>query len=394
LAAESLTLGLAENSRTLTFIFNNLIQEKATDDRLRNFAFPEQSRHLANELDRDTVELVVATAVRNYGLVSRFYNLKRDILGYDKLTHYDRYAPLFSTKEHVPFDKAREIILGSFGKFSSVISESAAKFFDNGWIDAETRTGKRGGAFCAYITPDLHPYVFVNYLNRMDDVTTLGHELGHAVHAYLSREQSYMNFSPVLPVAELASTFGEMLVFESLQAQAGLEDKLALYAEKVEGAFATIFRQAAMFKFEQAIHAHRRERGELTTEDFNALWQQLQQDMFGDSVELGEEHRIWWMYVSHFIGTPFYVYAYTFGELLVMALYAMYKKEGSAFAAKYIELLKTGGSMSPAEMLGRIGLDIHDPAFWQGGVDVLGGLIAEFEQLYREWTGTKGMIGS
>lgn len=385
LGAESLTRGLTGSGRTLTFIFNTLLQDKSVDDRLRDYGYPEQSRHLSNELDRETVELVVKTTVDRYDFVSRFYNLKREILGYDNLTHYDRYAPLFSTKESVSFEQARGIILDSFGKFSPVLSEIADLFFEHNWIDAEVRKGKRGGAFCSYMTPDLHPYVFVNYLNRMDDVSTLGHELGHAVHAYLAREQGYMNFSPVLPVAELASTFGEMLVFEALKEHASLEDKLALYAEKIEGAFATIFRQAAMYRFEQAIHNERRTKGELTAEDYSAIWQRHQQQMFGESLQLGEEHRFWWMYVSHFISTPFYVYAYTFGELLVMALYAMHKKDGAAFPPKYIELLKVGGSMAPAEMLGRVGIDIHDPAFWQGGLDVLGSLIADFEQIYREW---------
>lgn len=383
-AAAGLTEGLRSNSQALSYIFNTLIQDKATDDRLRKYKFPEQSRHLSNELDRDTVELVVATAVESYPLVARYYRIKREILGYDKLTHYDRYAPLFETKEAVPFGRAKEIILSSFNRFSPVIGGAAEEFFSSGWIDAEPRKGKRGGAFCSYVTPDLHPYVFVNYLKRLDDVMTLGHELGHGVHAYLSRPQTYFNFASVLPVAELASTFGEILVFETLQAQADLDDKLALYADKIEGAFATIFRQAAMYRFEQAIHNARREKGELTVEQFSEFWQQFQQEMFGDSLELGDEHAIWWMYVPHFLNSPFYVYAYTFGELLVMSLYAMYKREGDAFAPKYIDLLKTGGSMTPAEMLGRVGIDIGDKAFWQGGVDVLAGFVDEFERLCRE----------
>ena len=384
-AASGLTKGLTPNSRTVTYIHNTLIQDKATDDRLRKYQYPEQSRHLANEVDPATVELVIKTAEDHYPLVARYYNLKREILGYDKLYHYDRYAPLFETSEKMPFDKGREIVLGSLGEFSPVLSDIAVKFFDNHWIDAEVRKGKRGGAFCSYITPDLHPYIFLNYLNRLDDVMTLGHEMGHAVHAYLAKGQSYLNFAPVLTVAELASTFGEMLVFERLQAAANLPDKLALYADKIEGAFATIFRQAAMYRFEQAIHNMRRDQGELTTEQFSAKWQELQQEMFGDSVELGEEHRLWWMYVPHFINTPFYVYAYTFGELLVMALYAMYRRERETFPLKYIELLKTGGSSTPAEMLSRIGINIHDPGFWNGGMSVLAEMVDRFKILYQEW---------
>jgi len=382
-AAASLTEGLVSNGRTLTFIFNTLLQDKATDDRLRDHAYAEESRHLSNQLDRETVELVVRTATDNYPLVARYYNLKREILGYDKLTHYDRYAPLFETREQVPFEHGKEIVLSAFGKFSPTIGEIAGKFFENRWIDAEVRNGKQGGAFCSYVTADLHPYVFLSYLNRMEDVMTLGHELGHGVHAYIARPHGYLNFSSVLPLAELASTFGEMLVFESLQAESSRASKLALYAEKIEGMFATIFRQSAMFRFEQGIHAHRRQNGELTTEEYGAIWQEVQQEMFGNSVELGEEHRFWWMYISHFIGAPFYVYAYTFGELLVLALYAMYKKEGEAFVPRYIELLKVGGSMSPADTLGQVGIDIHDPNFWQGGMTVLAGFIDRFEELYK-----------
>lgn len=382
-SASSLTSGLRDNSSTLTYIFNTLIQDKATDDRLRNYVSPEQARHLSNELEPEIVELVVETAAAHYPLVARYYDLKREIMGLDRLMHYDRYAPLFATKECVPFARAREIVLSSFDRFSTVIGSAARAFFDRGWIDAEPRKGKRGGAFCSYVTPDLHPYVFVNYLNRMDDVMTLGHELGHGVHSSLASCQTYFNFASVLPVAELASTFGEMLVFETLQSRAVPGDKLALYSEKIEGTFATIFRQAAMYRFEQAIHVERRDKGELTPDRYGELWQHFQQEMFGESVELGEEHSLWWMYVPHFINSPFYVYAYTFGELLVVSLYAMYKREGDAFASKYIELLKAGGSMTPADMLSRVGIDIRDRSFWQAGMDVLSGFVDEFERLWR-----------
>lgn len=386
-AAASLTEGLVRNSRLLTFIFNTLVYDKSINDRLRRYEYPEQARNTANELDRETVETVISTCVENYPLVARYYKSKREILGYDTLYHYDRYAPLFETKEEVSFEQAKDTVLGAFGRFSETMKEAAQAFFDHGWIDAEPRKGKRGGAFCMYVTPDLHPYVFVSYLNRKDDIMTLGHELGHGVHAYLSRGQSYLNFSSVLPVAELASTFGEMLVFESLVAESSLDDKLALYAEKIEGVFATIFRQASMYRFEQELHRSRRELGELTREEINEMWQRNIQAMFLDSVEMGEEHANWWMYVNHFIGSPFYVYAYSFGELLVMALYSMYKEQGESFVPKFIELLKTGGSCSPEELLGRVGIDIKDPEFWSGGMKVVESLIGDFEKLYAEWKG-------
>lgn len=383
-AAASLTEGLQTNKRTLTYIFNTLLQDRAVEDRLRKHSYPEEARHLSNQLDPQTVELVVKTAADHYSLVERYYRLKREILGYDILTHYDRYAPLYQTREKVPFEKAKEIILRSFGKFNPEFAEIAKAFFENGWIDAQVRDGKRSGAFCSFVTPDIHPYVLVNYLDRMDDVMTLAHELGHAVHAWLSRPRGYLNFHSVLPMAELASTFGEMIVFDDLQAEAGAKDRLALYAEKIEGSFATIFRQTAMFRFEQEIHARRRSDGELTTDGFGEIWQKRLQEMHGDSVELGEEHKHWWMYISHFVQVPFYVYAYTFGELLVMALYAAYKKEGQAFVPKYVHLLEAGGSAKPSDMLAEIGIDVNDPAFWQGGMSVLEGLIADFENLYRK----------
>jgi len=384
-AAAALSEGLAGNTRVLTFIFNVLLQEKNVEDRLRRYEYPEQARQISNELERETVDLVIRTCVEHYPLVARYYGLKREILGVDTLTHYDRYAPLFDTAEEVPFERARAMVLDAFGEFSARIRDAADEFFAQRWIDAEPRKGKRGGAFCSYVTPDLHPVVFLNYLNQMDNVMTLAHELGHGVHASLSRRQSYLNFHGTLPLAELASTFAEMLVFERLQEGASLRDRLALYADKIEGAFATIFRQAALYRFEQAIHQQRRTAGELTPEQYGDLWQAQIQAMFGDSVVLGDEHRAWWIYISHFIGSPFYVYAYSFGELLVMALYRMYQTTGAGFADRYIALLEAGGSKSPQELMAEVGIDLNDPAFWRGGMEVLGGLVARFEELWREY---------
>ncbi|HEX5322832.1 MAG TPA: M3 family metallopeptidase, partial [Capsulimonadaceae bacterium] len=217
------------------------------------------------------------------------------------------------------------------------------------------------------------------------DVMTLAHEMGHGVHAYLSRDQSFLNYHGTLPMAELASTFGEMLVFERLQSRASLSERLALFASKIEDSFATIFRQASMYRFEQAIHRHRREKGELTIEDFGGYWQDSIQAMFGDSVALGDEHRVWWSYVSHFVGSPFYVYAYSFGELLVLSLYQKYREEGEPFAEKYIDVLRAGGSLTPQELMNMVGVNLSDPAFWQGGMKVLEAEIAEFERLWSEY---------
>jgi oligoendopeptidase F len=386
-AADAFTAGLKEMERVLVFTYNNLIQDKAVGDRLRSYDYPEHSRHLSNELDKETVDLVVAKCRENYGLVSRFYNVKRQILGLPELTHIDRYAPLFDTEEPVEWEEAKRIVLEAFGQFSGEVEARAREFFDKNWIDAEPRKGKRGGAFCSYNTPDTHPVVFQSYLNKQDDVMTLAHELGHGVHASFSRAQSYFNYHGTLPLAELASTFGEMLVFEKLVESASLKDKLALYAGKIEGVFATIFRQAAMFSFEQRCHQVRREEGELTSEQFGELWQAEIQAMFGDSVKLGEDHKCWWSYVSHFISVPFYVYAYSFGELLVLSLYQQAKVEGPGFSRKYVDLLKLGGSRTPQELMETVGVDLRSPAFWDGGFAALEKLVGEFEKLWAEYSG-------
>lgn len=384
IAADTLTVGLKELERVLVFNYNNLLQDKSVEDRLRGYKYPEQSRHLANELDQETVNLVVRKCRENYALVARFYDIKRQILGLPELTHIDRYAPLFSSEEQVGWDQAKEIVLNAFGSFSETMRDHAAEFFDKNWIDAEPRKGKQGGAFCAYNTPDTHPVVFQSYLNRQDDVMTLAHELGHGVHASLSRAQTYLNFHGTLPLAELASTFGEMLVFETLVADASPKDKIALYADKIEGIFATVFRQSAMFAFEQRCHLARRNQGELSTEQFGDLWHEEMQAMFGESVKLGEQHRMWWTYIGHFIFAPFYVYAYSFGELLVLSLYQMAKREGPGFATKYVQLLELGGSQFPQDLMSIVSVDLQSPEFWDGGFAAMESLVAKFERLWAE----------
>jgi len=381
-AADAFTTGLEELQRVLVFTFNNLVQDKAVEDKLRGFAYPEQARHLSNELDRETVDLVMRLCQENYGLVERFYKVKREILGLHELTHIDRYAPLFESEEKVDWDSAKKIVLDAFGSFSKEMEARAREFFDKDWIDAEPRKGKQGGAFCSYNTPDTHPVVFQTYLNKQDDVMTLAHELGHGVHASLSRAQTYFNFHGTLPLAELASTFGEMLVFENLVEAATTRDKLALYASKIEGVFATVFRQAAMFSFEKRMHDERRSIGELPPERFGEIWQEEMQAMFGSSVKLGEQHRLWWSYVGHFIFAPFYVYAYSFGELLVLSLYQMAKATGPVFSDRYIALLRDGGSKTPTDLMKSVGVDLHAESFWRGGFTAMENLVAEFERLW------------
>ncbi|HRJ27290.1 MAG TPA: M3 family oligoendopeptidase [Fimbriimonadaceae bacterium] len=383
-AGDAFTEGLKSINRLITTIYNNVLLDKKIDDRLRNQPYPEFSRHLANELDKETVDLVVGLCKEHHHLVERYYLVKREILGLDQLTHVDRYAPLHEANEQIEWSEAESIVLDSFGSFHPELRERAAEFFDRGWIDAEPRAGKTGGAFCSYNTTDTHPVILMSYLNKMSDVETLAHELGHGVHASLSRAQTEFNYHGTLPLAELASIFGEILVFERLMAKASPEDQLALVAEKCEGIFASVFRQASMFRFEQRCHQYRREEGELTQDELGEFWQEELQSMFGRSIELGEQHKLWWSYVGHFFWAPFYVYAYAFGELLTLSLYAKAQAEGPEFSEKYIQVLKLGGSKSPEELMSLVGVDLRSKEFWLGGFQAIDAMVSRFESLWQQ----------
>ncbi len=328
---------------------------------------------------------MLASCVTHYDTVTRYYRLKRDILGYDTLYHYDRYAPMpWEEREPIPWECAKETVLRAYTAFSPALGEMVSRFFDKRWIDAEVRPGKRGGAFCAGIAPDWHPYVLTNYLGKPRDVMTLAHELGHGVHDLLAADQHFLDYYPSLAAAETASVFGEMLTFRLLLDQAASpRERLALLTGKIEDIFATVFRQTSMYRFEQHVHAARREQGELTTEAINALWQQDVQAMFGDAVTLGDGHELWWMYIPHFIHTPFYVYAYAFGQLLVMALYACYEREGPTFVPRYLDLLRQGGARCPADIVATAGIDISQRNFWEGGLHTIDALVAQAEAAWR-----------
>ncbi|MHB9023952.1 MAG: M3 family oligoendopeptidase [Armatimonadota bacterium] len=384
-AAEGLTNGLQEKGRIYTYITNTLVYDKAVEDRLRHFDHPEASRHLDDEVDTETVHLMIDTCADHFGAVARYYRLKREILGLPRLYHYDRYAPISLNERQIPWEEARQMVVESYTNFSAEVGEKIQQFFDERWIDAEVRPGKRGGAFCMGIAPDWHPYVLTNYLGRPRDIMTLAHELGHGIHDLYAADQHYLQYYPSLAAAETASVFGEMLTFRDLMAHTeSPRERLALLTGKIEDIFATVFRQTAMYRFEQALHAARRERGELPQEAISDIWQQNLQAMFGDSVEMGEGHRIWWMYIPHFIHTPFYVYAYAFGQLLVMALYARYREEGPAFVPHYLDILRAGGSARPADIMARAGIDIRHRGFWEGGLRMIDDLVSEAETAWRE----------
>jgi len=380
--AAALTHGLQTNELLLGFIFNNLVQDHAVDDRLRGYHDPMQSRHLANEISGDTVQALMQACEARHDLVQRYYRLKSRLLGIEQLADYDRYAPVVADETRVPWDQCRETVLAAYGAFSPQMMEIAHQFFARRWIDAEIRQGKRGGAFSSSTVPSTHPYVLVNYTGRLHDVMTVAHELGHGVHQYLSRPQGFLQCDTPLTLAETASVFGEMLVFEHLLRQ--VDDpraRLGMLCNKIEDTIATVFRQVTLTRFEQQLHVARRTEGELARERICAIWQAANHALYGGAVTLTEDYRWWWAYIPHFVHTPFYCYAYSFGELLVLALYEKYRREGSAFVPHYLELLAAGGSDSPQNLLQRIGLDIEDPQFWHLGLEPFITMVEEAEAI-------------
>jgi oligoendopeptidase F len=384
-AHASLTEKFKDLSRTLTFVFNTLLADKHTNDKLRNYDSWISSRNLSNEIDDDTVDLLINSVTGSYSLVQRFYKLKRNLLGYDKLYDYDRYAPLLQNRQEINWDKARDIVLSSYSEFHPEMGEIAGKFFEQSWIDAAIKPGKRGGAYSASTVPSVHPYVFMNFDGKIRDVQTLAHELGHGVHQYLSRKQGALQASTPLTTAETASVFGEMLVFQNLIKK--LDDpkeKLALLMGKIDDTIATVFRQVSMNRFEHAMHTKRREEGELTTEEFSELWRNSQEALYGDSVEITDSYNLWWCYIPHFLHTPGYVYAYAFGELLVLALYEEYTQSENGFSEKYISMLEAGGSDWPENIVSKVGLDITDSDFWDKGLNSVKKMVEQAEELAQK----------
>lgn len=385
-AADALTEGLRSSARTLGFLFNTLVQDKATNDRLRRYDDPMQERHLANEIDRASVEALLTACERRYDLVQRFYRLKGRLLGIPQLEDHDRYAPLPGEVGQRSFDEARRIVLDAYGDFAPELAMIAGEFFEKRWIDAELRPGKRGGAFCASTVPALHSYVLLSYTGNLRDVMTLAHELGHGVHQQLARPRGLFEQNTPLTTAETASVFGEMLVFRRLmREETDPRVRLALLCGKLEDAFATVFRQVVMTRFEQALHVARRREGELPIERVNGLWLAANRPMFGDAVTLSESYGFWWLYIPHFVHTPFYCYAYAFGELLVLAILRRYDEEGPAFVPRYLELLAAGGSDAPPVLLAKLGLDVTQSTFWDGGIAVLEEMVAEAERTAAAW---------
>jgi oligoendopeptidase F len=384
-SAEAVTAALAPGLRTRAYIFNTLLHDKAVDDRLRNYDNWLAARNLSNEASDESVQALLSAVRNRYEIARRWYRLKAQLLGIDKLADYDRMAAVTQDDEPVDWEDAKELVLATYAEFTPELGDPARAFFDDRRIDAPPRPAKRGGAFAAYTVPSEHPYLMLNYTAKRRDVLVLAHEMGHGLHADLARPRGVLEQGTPLTLAETASVFGETRVFGRLLDQAPTpESRLSLLAESIEGSIATVFRQTAMNRFEELVHTARREEGELSVERFNELWARSQEEMLADTVELTEGYHSWWSYVPHFIATPGYVYAYAYGQLLALSIYKRYVDEGESFVPSYLELLRAGGSRSP-EDLGRIvGIDLADPGFWDSGLDLVEAQLEEAEAAAHE----------
>ena len=380
------TLMLAEKykseSHFYTFVLNTLLLDKKVSDDLRKYKSAQEETYLKYDIHGKTVEAMTDTVVNNYSLAERYYKKKAKILNLTKLHEWDRYSYIMKSEDKYSWSDAKELVLNSFYGFDKQFGEIAKEFFENGWIDAKTTKNRRSGAYCSLLTPSKHPYIFMNFTGGLDDIMTLAHELGHGIHAYLSRSNTLLHFSPSTATTEIASTFAESLVFDELYKNSNSNDfKINLLAEKIQSSFSTIFRQNAFHLFESDIHEHRRTKGELSTEEFGEYYQNRLQASFGKGLVLTEGHKYFWMPILHFYHFNFYVFSYAFGELLAMSLFDLYKKDKEIFVKKYLDILKMGGSASPKDILKVINQDITDENFWQSGLDLLENYIEEFEKI-------------
>jgi oligoendopeptidase F len=381
-ASGAVTEALRGDIRTRGYIFNVILQEKSIDDRVRRFPSWISSRNLANETSDEAVQALVDAVTSRYDVCVRYYRVKRKLLNVGELHEWDRYAPISETTRNLTWDEARELVLGSYVRFSPRAGKMIEQFFTDRWIDAPVVPGKAGGAYCMPVTPHHHPYVLMNFTGKLRDALTLAHELGHGLHDRLASKQHVFDYHPPLTLAETASVFGEALTFDRIMAEEkDPKVRLAMLCNQCEDAFSTVFRQVAFNRYEDACHTTRRTEGELSVEELGDIFQEKLQPMFGDALILTEEHKVWWSYVGHFLHTPGYVYAYAFGNLLALSVYHRYLERGPAFVDDYLEFLAAGGSTRPDELVRRIGMDITDPGFWDAGLKILEGMVTEVERL-------------
>jgi oligoendopeptidase F len=382
-AAEALAKVFKDNVRLFTLITNTLAKDKEISDRWRGFADIADSRHLANRVEKEVVDALVAAVREAYPRIShRYYAMKAKWLGRETLAHWDRNAPLpEEPRQVISWNAAQKTVLTAYGNFSPRMADIAGEFFAKGWIDAPVRDGKSPGAFSHPTVPSAHPYILLNYQGKPRDVMTLAHELGHGVHQVLANVQGPLMAPTPLTLAETASVFGEMLTFRALLKQAPTpRERKALLAAKVEDMINTVVRQIAFYSFERKVHGERRD-GELTSERLGAIWLEVQRESLGPAIELKPGYETFWCYIPHFIHAPFYVYAYAFGDCLVNSLYAVYEKADKGFAERYLDMLAAGGTKHHKELLAPFGLDASDPNFWSMGLKVIENLIDELEAL-------------
>ena len=380
-ASEGVTVALEPGLRTRTFIFNTIVLDKSVDDRLRRYETWISARNLRNDTTDEAVQALVDATVARYDVVQRYYKLKARLIGLDQLAFYDRMAPIAEDPSKTSWDEARQIVLDAYHDFSGDVGDIIGRFFREGWIDAPVRENKRTGAFCATSVPGVHPYVFMNFTGDRRSVLTLAHELGHGLHGYLAEPLGLFNASTPLTTAETASVFGEALTFKRLLAiEEDPRRRLNLLAGRIEDSIATVFRQIAMNRFEDAVHTARREEGELSMEKLEELWLETQVQLFGDSVDVAG-YGTWWSYISHFMGSPGYVYAYAYGSLFALSIFRKYELEGEAMVEPYLDVLRAGGSKPPEELAQLVGLDLTDPGIWESGIDALAVELDEAEAL-------------
>jgi len=382
-AAKALGLTFGDNVRLFAMITNTMAKDKEVEDRWRRFAQPESSRHLANHVETEVVDALRQAVIDAYPRLShRYYRLKAKWFGVESLPYWDRNAPLPDEDDRrFTFPEARDIVLDAYGRFSGDLADLGRRFFDNGWIDAPTRPGKASGAFAHPTVPSAHPYLMLNYLGRTRDVMTLAHELGHGVHQVLAADQGALMADTPLTLAETASVFGEQLTFRALlDGERTPARRKAMLASKVEDMLNTVVRQIAFYDFELKLHNERRD-GELSAERIGEIWLDVQAQSLGPAIRFEDEYAVYWSYIPHFIHSPFYVYAYAFGDCLVNSLYAVYQQAETGFQEKYLDMLRAGGTKRHKELLAPFGLDAGDPGFWQQGLGVIAGFVDELEAL-------------
>jgi oligoendopeptidase F len=382
--ADAIARTLGDNIRLFTLITNTLAKDKEISDRWRSFNDVADARHLANRVEGEVVEALVAAVRAAYPRLShRYYAMKARWLGKERLAHWDRNAPLpDEDTDIVPWTRARELVLAAYAGFAPEMADIARRFFDGRWIDAPVRPGKAPGAFSHPTVPSAHPYVLLNYQGKIRDVMTLAHELGHGVHQVLAAGQGALMAPTPLTLAETASVFGEMLTFQTLLKQTTDRRRKAMLAAKVEDMLNTVVRQIAFYQFERRVHEERKS-GELTAERLGEIWYEIQGESLGPAIEFKDGYQVFWSYIPHFIHSPFYVYAYAFGDCLVNSLFARYQKAEAGFAEKYFDLLRAGGSKHHGELLKPFGLDAADPDFWQLGLGVIEGMIDDIEAIEK-----------